>query len=559
VHRNKFIAVILLSISFLSTSTILARAADMPTLQWETGREQTVTLGGNTSELLWNVSLTKNGKSYGTFTRSSKNSSGFYVYSIEISDNFKLGKYEIVASGPNNPPTLVSYVNILKNNSYNLLQDPKSMGLLATVVFTLLNFIGLKNIDLQDSATDDTNLGSINSDHIGGQMSGIGVIDRLNIGKSKLLKTLDLLRHNLTFDVSNHSPVATRVLSDSSYLQALLGPFFLLLPIASTVVGYLAGKENSFSVSVVPTSVVLISILIGIAIFDALSGFLGFATYLIYTLMHNQVSDFISIRTLMGLGILFVSPLLIAGNVRPVRRPSKEFKFSERVGDLILSPVFGGWAVKGMLVALNAFSHTKNYITVHSGKIALLAGALILVRYLLEDLAGKLAPQRLEFLVPINLKSQTNKHFYYALLSKLLVFIFFMYGFFGFSWQLLIAIVFLSLPPLLSRFGKSFPNSTWIFQTMPSGLPGLVFMAFFGFYFSKWINTWPILSTDRSKSIFIYAGIPGFMLNMLKLFGRKPKAGDVKWYCRDNYKILYTTMAPVFIALSILITIGVIP
>jgi len=45
----------------------------------------------------------------------------------------------------------------------------------------------------------------------------------------------------------------------------------------------------------------------------------------------------------------------------------------------------------------------------------------------------------------------------------------------------------------------------------------------------------------------------------MRLFGRSPKPGDLRWYRRENMKWLYRTGGPVMLALAMLITIGVIP
>jgi hypothetical protein len=45
---------------------------------------------------------------------------------------------------------------------------------------------------------------------------------------------------------------------------------------------------------------------------------------------------------------------------------------------------------------------------------------------------------------------------------------------------------------------------------------------------------------------------------LLKLFGRSPKSGDVRWYRRDSMKIVYRIFGPIMLLIASLITVGVI-
>jgi hypothetical protein len=57
----------------------------------------------------------------------------------------------------------------------------------------------------------------------------------------------------------------------------------------------------------------------------------------------------------------------------------------------------------------------------------------------------------------------------------------------------------------------------------------------------------------------ILTSLPGFAIGLLKLFGRSPKSGDVRWYRRDKLRPLYYTGGPVMLAIATLITMGILP
>jgi hypothetical protein len=133
-----------------------------------------------------------------------------------------------------------------------------------------------------------------------------------------------------------------------------------------------------------------------------------------------------------------------------------------------------------------------------------------------------------------------------------------MFGFFGFSWQILAATTFLTFPSLLKRFDKRLPNLPTLFQIIPGGVPSIVVMSFVGTAVSNWANSLPLLAAEKSKTILVICSLPGFFISLLKLFGRSPKPGDVRFYRRDSMKIFYRIFGPLMLLIASLITIGVI-
>jgi len=104
-----------------------AFAADIPTLTWETGREQTVTLGGSTQAALWKVELKGSTGALDEFSLSRSNADGYYVYTLNIPQNFTPGRYSIVTTGEGVGSNTVSYVNVVTSHSYDPLTDPNGV------------------------------------------------------------------------------------------------------------------------------------------------------------------------------------------------------------------------------------------------------------------------------------------------------------------------------------------------------------------------------------------------------------------------------------------------
>ncbi len=211
-----------------------------------------------------------------------------------------------------------------------------------------------------------------------------------------------------------------------------------------------------------------------------------------------------------------------------------------------------------MSLAVDGFAKEKTIIATYSNLFAVAGGAVLIIRYLLEEFATRFTPARLEYLSPPKLKTQDLDAFLLSLFVKALIFNLFMIGFFGICWQIIAATIILILPEGLKRLSKSFPNFPTLFQIIPGGVPSIIVMSFIGSTFSNWVNTLPLLASDKSKTIVVLCSLPGFFISLLKLFARSPKPGDVRWYRRDSMRIAYRVFGPITLLVASLITTGVI-
>jgi hypothetical protein len=560
--RNKFLAKFFLASIFLVLSTGTAQAVNVPELQWERGHQQSITLGGVTNTTLWTIRLSGMGKSL-TFDRSSPNKDGYIVYSVDIPDNFPVGKYRVITSGPNMADTTSAYINVIEIVSYDPLSDPKGVGAIAVVTFTLLSFFGLNREDQKlgsDANEEDaSSLGSVDTNYQGIKVSHRGKGDDRKWGKSSFARKLDEFRHLTVFNFSSKSPLTSRLAADGSYLQSLIGPLSLVMPIIGLVLGSWIAFSNDIKTSLVPTSVGLMIAIIILGILDAFSGLVAITTFGLIAIASGAITNVIDVRTLLGLALLWFTPSLAAGATRPLRRERSDWDLWERLTDLLVSTFITGWAIKSMVLALDGFSHEKTPFATNASQVALIGGAFVFVRYLLEEFTSRHTPERLEYLTPPKLKGQEFTSLLITLLVRVLLYVFFMYGFFGLCWQIFAATALLITPSLLKTFQDKLPNNPWLFQVLPGGVPSIVVMSFVGFAFSKWVNTWPLLSEDKTKTILILTSLPGFIVGLIKLFARSAKKGDVRWYRRENLKYFYRFAGPLMFAIAVLITIGVIP
>jgi hypothetical protein len=563
--KSKVFVTNLLAVIFLLLVTPIAAALDTPELTWDRGRQQSITLGGNTSSQLWQIKLEGAGKSL-KFDQSSKNKDGFIVYTIEIPQDLPVDRYKVLVYSQATAVSTVAYVNISPTIAYDPLGDPKKVGVIAVIAFTLLTFFTGNRSESQsneqsneeDQEDDPFALGSVDTAYMGVGATKRGRGDLLRIGRSKLTQQLDLLRHVFVSNTAPRSPLFMRILADSTYLQAISGLLVVIMPLIGIGLGISIGLGTDLNNSLIPTSLGLMIGILILALLDALAGLTAFVTYFLFVLLSGNISSFTDIQSLLGLSLLWFTPALAAGATRPLRRAASEWDIWERVTDVLVSTLITAWAIKGMVLAIDGFAKEKTQIATHSDLLAIIGGGLIVIRYLLEEFATRFTPTRLEYLSPTKVKRQDLDAFLLSLFVKALIFILFMIGFFGISWQILAATAILIIPEALKRVSNSFPNIPALFQIIPGGVPAIIVMSFIGTTFSNWANSLPLLAADKSKTIVVLCSLPGFVISLLKLFGRSPKSGDVRWYRRSSMKLLYRFFGPITLLIASLITTGVI-
>ena len=538
-------------------------------LTWEQGVEQTITMGGATGAALWNLELrAKNGDAY-PFSRSKKNSAGYFLYTLQIPVDFPKGRYEVYASSLNQPAQLSSYVDIVERNSFEALIDVKQFGYLSTVAFALFTLIATaRKEDFQarvirrtrendESGDEKTDPLSVDYKDNVVDLERRGLIDRVGYGRIDWIARLDALRFSLSQSLPRVSPLAGRYISDASWFQAVFGPLVIFLPVAGVATGIALSLDTDMTRSLVPSNLTLVLVGMILGTIDALAGLMVAGTYMVWALASGNLVNAIDLRTLLVVSIIFCAPLLLVGKIRPLRREPKAWSLAERVTDIVVVGVLSVVIVRALFVSLDVLSRQQTVLASYETYFALIAGGAIVIRYVIEDIAERIAPARLNYLVPTSIPEQEGSYFFGAVLIKIGAFFLFLLGFFGISWQLIVGISFLVIIEIMKYFKDSFPNSPLLYQILPSGIPQTVVMAGVAVLVTSWAESLPYVAEDRARTIFIIVSIPSFLISLLKFFGRDPLPGDVKWYCRPKLKAVYFLFGPMMVATALALQLGV--
>lgn len=110
----------------------MSKAADIPLLSWERGKQQNIVLGGPSTGSGWKIFLVAEGQADREFSGSIPNSAGYIVYSIDLPRNLPLGGYAVEARAKGSPDSAVAAVNVIERSYYTISSIPTDLRLLFT-------------------------------------------------------------------------------------------------------------------------------------------------------------------------------------------------------------------------------------------------------------------------------------------------------------------------------------------------------------------------------------------------------------------------------------------
>lgn len=493
---RQFVVFLVFVFTFFFTHINIAQAAESPTITWEGGREQSITMGGATSTKLWNLTIENSAGVSIPFLRSKPNAAGFVVYSVTLPDDLALGTYQVMMHGPNGEASIATTVEVVESTVYLPSHDPLGIAALALAGLALISFFALRDETMPTRGTTE------NSN------------DVITFNSSRFVRWIDFLRFNALHGLVNQSRFLTKIIASGSYIQALTGPLVVLMPIVGLVVGTRLGLTTDMTSTLVPTSVALIAVVIVIGILDALSGAVAISSFILFSLGRGHVQTVAHIQTLVGLMLLACLPAIAASVTRSHKR--------HITNDAIAIGV-AAWTVHTLVLSMNSLSQHKNEIVINAGLFAALAAGAMLIRCLGETAALRLTPQRSSFMTPRIEQSQSIEHFFIGLGAQAAVIALFMNAFFGFSWQIFAATTMLLLPSLIDRYSSNIPHSLLLSRLFSRGTLIVTVLFVVGVGISRWINAMPLLIHERMQLMALVLCIPTATVALLRCFSR-PKS-----------------------------------
>lgn len=334
--------------------------------------------------------------------------------------------------------------------------------------------------------------------------------------------------------ISAASPLLSRILADGNYLRATLQNFALLMYPMALMLGFFAAKSVGFQA--IPPSIAFVVAILAFGIFDSLSGLVAVLSFGLLVLGTGHIGNLSSFLTLVGLGLVGFSPILLASVFRPLRRSTVDFSsYWERITDYLLASVLTGWVVKQIVLGLAGLSGLQLPITAYAHTLGVIAGALIAVRYGLEDLVSYLYPGRMQSIEP-TYQTQSPRQHGFRIVMQVFVFLLVAEPFFGNTSALWIGLSIFTIPLILSIFQSHFPKSAVISRWIPKGIIEMITMTTAGYLIARVLNWYPHSASGYLLTAFVLLGIPGFILKVLPLFADEPSDA---WKESHNGKLLY--------------------
>jgi hypothetical protein len=388
---------------------------------------------------------------------------------------------------------------------------------------------GTKNVDAS-APESGFDYEGVRVRHLGAGVAAFGLGDRSRTWSWPGTRAVDALGAAIPARLSPRSPLLARVLADGTYLRAIFGSASLLALLGGLALGVLAVVDTGGE-AIPPVALLTISIAV-LGVLDATAGFAAVLIFAVGVLVLGGVDTNAHLRLMLGLGALwFVVPVL-AGAVRPLRRePVRNLEESwERAADFVIASLIGAWAVQKMVLALPGLAGVEFPLTEYANEAAYFVLAALVVRLGLESLAAHLYPRRLDVAEPRELPAPSPLQRLGATALRVAVFVFFANIAVGSSWQLWVGAALFVIPQILAVFKERFPNSPVLFRALPKGLVELVLMLFIGTATAALlISTMDENAATFIANSFVLLALPGFVLSLLKLFGRDGAQPEIGW------------------------------
>ena len=391
----------------------------------------------------------------------------------------------------------------------------------------------------QDTSASDGSVSTIDAEVESFTTTHERAGDRFVLFKFKAFNFLDRISHNVVVATAKFSPVISKVFNDGAYLRAMLGSFYAILPITGILLG--AIPLNGMPFEVLPPQWQWLLAIALLGAFDAFSGFLAAAIFVIGSFVAHGYTGVDDVRLMAGVFLVGFGPALITLGFRSIRRHF-ETSFSyfwERLTDFAIVAFFSSWTVSSMVSTLPALAGKTLAVANHVADFATFIGGAIAVRVILEELAARFFPARLDRINPTEVPGTSLLQRSIATAMRLGIFIFVTAAFMGNSWQVWVGSALFILPNILGWLADRMPNYPWIWRLIPVGVPGLAFTLLVASATSSLVHSWLGSKPDFAQWSFVLLPIPMLALSVLGILGREGNEGEDRPIKRPALRWVY--------------------
>jgi len=241
-----------------------------------------------------------------------------------------------------------------------------------------------------------------------------------------------------------------------------------------------------------------------------------------------------SIRSLLGIDLLYFAVPLIASAARPLRRepsrtPAHHF---DRAADIVITTLVAAWAAEKLVGALPGLARLSFPIASQAVIVAEVVLGAMAVRMLIETAASWWYPHRLEEAAPQSIPDAGTLQTLVSLALQTVLLLFVTVSFLGNVWELYVGAALFAAPQIIKLSQDKFPNVPWLVRALPGGLVKTTLMMIVGTWFANFVRS---QITDPARFItqgYVVLSLPGLVLGTLALFARKGKKWELNWVYR---------------------------
>ncbi len=364
---------------------------------------------------------------------------------------------------------------------------------------------------------------------LGDDVAGLAWGDRSPTWRWPATSALDDVSRRVPVMVAPFSPLAARVAMDGSTVRGVFGSAALIGPVLGVVLGLLAVFDTGGHA--VPPALWLMIAIVLLGTFDSFAGMVAAAVFAIAVWGSGGIVSADSVRTLMGVGSLWFAVPMIAGGVRPFRRPAATTA-AERwtaVAAVVVGSLMGAWTVQTVVKSLPSLSGLDLPIAASADTIALVVLVALVARYLAEALAVRVYPERLGRVTPDNVPKPSTRQKAISTLFKGATFVFVVLPYIGMRWQLWAVAAMATIPALIALAKDRFPNIEWLYLALPRGIPKILVMMIVGKTIGEMLGDRIDDPATLLVTAFVVLSIPGLVASLLDLVAREAPEPELGW------------------------------
>ena len=359
-----------------------------------------------------------------------------------------------------------------------------------------------------------------------------GLGDRSGTWRWPGVSTVDRLGETVPARLGPASPLAARVVSDSVWLRATVGPLWVALPVVGLGLGAVAAA--SVGGAAVPPSLGFVIAIVALSVFDSLAGVCAALTFTIGVVLGGGLASAAAVRGLLGIDMLFFVVPLIASASRPLRRkPGRTAAdWFDRAGDLVIASLVAAWAAEKMVGGLPGLAGVSFPIASHSVPMAEAVLAAMAVRMIGETATSWLYPIRLAAVAPEEIPSPGDRQQLLSIAFQTALMMFIAVAYLGNVWELYFGAALFAGPSVIQLYKDRIRNVPWLVRALPGGMVKTTVMMIVGTWFARFVAS-RITSPSRFVTEgFVVLTLPGLLLGTLSLLARDGKKWELNWLYR---------------------------